>query len=104
MSVLIRNERRLLGKENKLIKNKIMTQTQIDALNAIVTEMQAVDTTSLDGVVVANDKAVSDLQAFITVNSAVASNGSATPVVDPIVSITTTTQSGKTENFDVQAE
>jgi hypothetical protein len=64
------------------------------SLNEILAEVQAVDTTSLDAAVAALAQVATDLQAQIDAQSAAA---------DPIVSVTTTTESGVTATFVPQA-
>jgi hypothetical protein len=60
-------------------------------ISDIVTELQALDTTALDAVVAGVTQAIADLQAFTA------------PAADPVVSITTTTESGATATFVPQA-
>jgi hypothetical protein len=64
------------------------------SLTDILAEAQAIDTTSLDGVTSAFAQVVTDLQAVIAAQ---------TTTADPVVSVTTTTQSGATETFVPQA-
>ena len=65
-------------------------------LQEILAEVQAIDATSVDAVQAAVAQIVTDLQAQIDAQAA--------PVVsDPVVSVTTTTQSGVTATFVPQS-
>lgn len=65
-------------------------------LESILAEVQAIDTTALDAVAAALTQVVTDLNTLIAAQPVV-------PAADPVVSVSTTTQSGVVAVFVPQA-